>query len=355
MKGTILSGVLAASLLLTGCASMLTREYGSVEPHSATLVSEGDANTLRAESYQDVVNGLIYFINRGAESGSIRFDGEEPDVRALLDEACLEVVQEDPLGAYAVEYIKYNVAPIVGSYEADVHITYRRSREQVAAITDATGASAIRSELSEALAAFSPEVVLRISYFEEDEAYLRQLVREAYLSDPASALGMPEAEIAMYPESGPRRIVEILLTDPKSRETLESQRNSLRREAERLAEECAGASVRERLACLAGLAGAYDPAGGSTAYDALLGSGADSQGLALSFALLCAQAELNCVVVDGQLNGTAHQWNVVETDGGWSHVDLTQEGDLRFWTDGELTGAGYSWRSDLVPQCGEAA
>ena len=74
MKGTILSGVLAASLLLTGCASMLTREYGSVEPHSATLVSEGDANTLRAESYQDVVNGLIYFINRGAESGSIRFD-----------------------------------------------------------------------------------------------------------------------------------------------------------------------------------------------------------------------------------------------------------------------------------------
>ena len=237
MKGTILSGVLAASLLLTGCASMLTREYGSVEPHSATLVSEGDANTLRAESYQDVVNGLIYFINRGAESGSIRFDGEEPDVRALLDEACLEVVQEDPLGAYAVEYIKYNVAPIVGSYEADVHIPYRRSREQVAAITDATGASAIRSELSEALAAFSPEVVLRISYFEEDEAYLRQLVREAYLSDPASALGMPEAEIAMYPESGPRRIVEILLTYPKSRETLESQRNSLRREAERLAAE----------------------------------------------------------------------------------------------------------------------
>ena len=260
MKGRILAGALSVSLLLTGCASMLTREYGSVEPHSATLVSEGDANTLRAESYQDVVNGLIYFINRGAESGSIRFDGEEPDVRALLDEACLEVVQEDPLGAYAVEDIKYNVAPIVGSYEADIQITYRRSREQVAAITDATGASAIRSELSEALAAFSPEVVLRISYFEEDEAYLRQLVREAYLSDPASALGMPEAEIAMYPERGPRRIVEILLTYPKPRELLESQRNSLRREAERLAEECAGASGRERLERLAGLAGAYDPA-----------------------------------------------------------------------------------------------
>ncbi|MBS6532286.1 MAG: hypothetical protein KH338_01475 [Oscillospiraceae bacterium] len=355
MKGKILSGALAAALMLTGCASLLNREYGSVEPHSATLVSDGDANTLRAESYQDVVNGLIYFINQGAESGSIRFEGEEPDVRALLDEACLEVVQEDPLGAYAVEYIKYNVAPIVGSYEADVHITYRRSREQVAAITDATGASAIRSELSEALAAFSPEVVLRISYFEEDEAYLRQLVREAYLSDPASALGMPEAEIAMYPASGPRRIVEILLAYPKPREILESQRNSLRREAERLAGQSIGLEDGKRLEQLSGLAGKYDQGGGSTAYDALLGSGADSQGLALSFALLCAHAELNCMVVDGQLNGTAHQWNVVETVNGWRHVDLTQGGSLRFWTDGELTGAGYTWRNDLVPQCGEVA
>ena len=100
MKGRILAGVLSVSLLLTGCASMLTREYGSVEPHSATLVSEGDANTLRAESYQEVVNGLIYFINRGAESGSIRFDGEEPDVRALLDEACLEAVSYTHLDVY---------------------------------------------------------------------------------------------------------------------------------------------------------------------------------------------------------------------------------------------------------------
>ncbi len=353
MRGKLLSAALVAAMLLTGCSSMLTREYGSVEPHSATLVSDGDTNTLRAESYQDVVNGLIYFINRGAESGSIRFDGEEPDVRSLLDEACLEVVQEDPLGAYAVEYIKYNVAPIVGSYEADVHITYRRSREQVAAIADATGTSAIRSELSEALAAFSPEVVLRISYFEEDEDYLRQLVREAYLSDPTSALGMPEAQIAMYPGSGPRRIVEILLTYPKPREILESQRNSLRREAERLVSPSVGLEEERKLEQLSRLVGNYDPGGGSTAYDALLGSGANSQGLALSFSLLCTHAELNCMVVDGRLNGEIHQWNVVETIDGWRHVDLTREEDLRFWTDEELSGAGYAWQRDLVPQCGE--
>lgn len=194
--------------------------------------------------------------------------------------------------------------------------------------------------LSEALAAFSPEVVLRISYFEEDEDYLRQLVREAYLSDPTSALGMPEAQIAMYPGSGPRRIVEILLTYPKPREILESQRNSLRREAERLVSPSVGLEEERKLEQLSRLVGNYDPGGGSTAYDALLGSGANSQGLALSFSLLCTHAELNCMVVDGRLNGEIHQWNVVETIDGWRHVDLTREEDLRFWTDEEPVWCG---------------
>ena len=103
-------------------------------------------------------------------------------VQQMLDEACLEVVQEDPLGAYSVDFIRYDVTPIVSYYEAAVEITYRRTREQVASIVDATGAAAIRSELSRALSAFSTEVVLRISYFEEDEAYIQQLVRDAYLT-----------------------------------------------------------------------------------------------------------------------------------------------------------------------------
>ena len=74
-----------------------------------------------------------------------------------------------------------------------MQITYRRTREQVASIVDATGAAAIRSELSRALSSFSSEVVLRISYFEEDENYIHQLVRQAYLSNPATALDFPEA------------------------------------------------------------------------------------------------------------------------------------------------------------------
>lgn len=351
----IMCAVMAALMLLsTGCSSMLNRDYSSVTVHSATPTAEGDANTMRVQNYQELVNALIYLINQGEESGSIRYSGEEADFKKLMDEACLEVKQEDPLGAYAVDYIKYSVISIVGSYEADVQITYRRTREQVASIVDATGAAAIRSELSRALSSFDTEVVLRISYFEEDEAYIQQLVRQAYLSNPATALDFPDAQVAMYPESGQQRIVEVTLTYHQSLQTLESWRNSLSREAERICQPLTELTIKEKLDGITGTLqsmGAYFAQGGSTAYDALLGGGGDSQGVALAFSLLCRQVGITCSVVDGQKNGQSHFWNVVQTASGYRHVDLSRTGSVTYNVDQTMTQQGYVWDTQQVPAC----
>lgn len=333
---------------------MLNRDYSSVTVHSATPTAEGDANTMRVQNYQELVNALIYLINQGEESGSIRYSGEEADFKKLMDEACLEVKQEDPLGAYAVDYIKYSVISIVGSYEADVQITYRRTREQVASIVDATGAAAIRSELSRALSSFDTEVVLRISYFEEDEAYIQQLVRQAYLSNPATALDFPDAQVAMYPESGQQRIVEVTLTYHQSLQTLESWRNSLSREAERICQPLTELTIKEKLDGITGTLqsmGVYSAQGGSTAYDALLGGGGDSQGVALAFSLLCRQVGITCSVVDGQKNGQSHFWNVVQTASGYRHVDLSRTGSVTYNVDQTMTQQGYVWDTQQVPAC----
>ena len=351
----MMCAVMAALMLLsTGCSSMLNRDYSSVTVHSATPTAEGDANTMRVQNYQELVNALIYLINQGEESGSIRYSGEEADFKKLMDEACLEVKQEDPLGAYAVDYIKYSVISIVGSYEADVQITYRRTREQVASIVDATGAAAIRSELSRALSSFDTEVVLRISYFEEDEAYIQQLVRQAYLSNPATALDFPDAQVAMYPESGQQRIVEVTLTYHQSLQTLESWRNSLSREADRICQPLTELTIKEKLDGITGTLqsmGAYSAQGGSTAYDALLGGGGDRQGVALAFSLLCRQVGITCSVVDGQKNGQSHFWNVVQTASGYRHVDLSRAGSVTYNVDQTMTQQGYVWDTQQVPAC----
>ena len=96
---------------------------------------------------------------------------DQSEVEEDLETACLEVVQEDPLGAYAVEHIKYSLTSLVTYEEAQVSLAYRRTPEQIASIVQATGVTAIRTELAAALSDFNPECVLRISYFDGDEAF----------------------------------------------------------------------------------------------------------------------------------------------------------------------------------------
>ena len=55
--------------LLTGCASLLEREYSTSEPHSSKFWESEAAGTLRAENYQDVVNDLLLLI---ASTGRLR-------------------------------------------------------------------------------------------------------------------------------------------------------------------------------------------------------------------------------------------------------------------------------------------
>ena len=247
MKKQLIALAAAAAILLSGCSSLLDRDYSYVTAHNTTpTAAEGDPSILRAENYQELVNALVYFVAQGTQEGTVRLYGEWEDVEADLDAACLEVVQEDPLGAYAVEYMKYSVTSVVTYYEADIQPTYRRSREQVDSIVSATGTTAIRNELESALANFASEQVLRISYFNEDENYIRTLCQEAYCATPATALDMPEVEVAIYPDSGQQRIVEILLTYHLDQQELARRSDLVRQAAADMASGLSRTGARRR-------------------------------------------------------------------------------------------------------------
>ncbi|MCF2595061.1 hypothetical protein [Pseudoflavonifractor phocaeensis] len=356
MKRRFLAAVTAAALLLSGCSSLLNRDYVHVTPHNSNLTAEGDPSVLRVESYQELVNALIYFISQGIETGSIRLYSDSRDAEADLEAACLEVVQEDPLGAYAVDYIKYNVTSIVTYDEADVQITYRRSREQIASIASATGTTAIRSELEETMAAFAPECVLRISYFDEDYEYIQALIRQAYFAAPETALDYPRASVTFYPDSGRQRIVEILLTYQLDQEELQRRKSALALLADDMAGRLWDAMDDQGLldirAAILGSA-RYVPGGGSTAYHTLAEHQADSLGLALAMSLLCQRLNYSCQIVEGSLNGEPHSWNLVSTQAGWRHMDLARpagEEDVFLW-DAQMEQLGYDWDREAVPPC----
>ncbi|MEG2000190.1 MAG: hypothetical protein RR053_02185, partial [Evtepia sp.] len=84
-------------LMLTGCAPVLNRSYTSITPH--TQFSDEDADVLRAENYQGLVSAVLHLVSGAESKGVIRLYNYPGAAESDLDAACLEVTQQDPLGA----------------------------------------------------------------------------------------------------------------------------------------------------------------------------------------------------------------------------------------------------------------
>lgn len=348
MKRAIVIPALCCALLLSGCSSLLDRPYVMVEPHVEQPAVAGDSSTLQVSTYSELVTAVLFLVSQGTEEGMIQLTDYQGDVEDDLNRACLEVAKDDPLGAYAVDFIKNSYTRVLTTYEAVISITYRRTKEQVQSIVNVTSTSAIRKEVSDALAEYRPELVLRVGYFTGGTDSVAQLVRQAYYDAPATAMGMPECTVSLYPETGTQRIVEILLTYPEDVEVMRTKSAQLQDEVETLfaslnPQQYSDVERQSQLFSLLPRAVTYNPAGGSTAWDAILGNGADSEGLALAFQLLAGEMEVGSTLVEGTLNGAPHFWNQLSSDGGAHYVDLTRNTGGTTWSAQDLLDLSYLW------------
>lgn len=203
---------LAALCLLTGCASLLEREYSTVEPHSSTFWESEAAGTLRAESYQDVVNDVLLLIGRHTESATIRLYNFSDDmtVAETLEQATTEIQQETPMGAYAVEYITSSSHSQRGYYEISVQISYRRTEQQVQAVVNATSIEALPSLLDTALESGKSELAVRIGYWREDEDPARLEAMVSQIREKHGLTESPAWTVTCYPASGPVGLIEFV-------------------------------------------------------------------------------------------------------------------------------------------------
>ena len=216
-KRQIRSGILLALVLclLTGCAPLLERTYSAVEPHSSKFWESEAADTLRAESYQDIVNDLLILIGQHTETATLRLYNYEDDlaVAETLEKATTEIKQETPMGAYAVEYITSSSQAQRGYYEIALEISYRRTAEQIQSVVNATSPEALRSLLDTAIDSGKTELAVRLGYWGSDgEEKLRQAMDRV-----RERRKVPEEEIWLvnyYPEDGPVELVEFLLDPP---------------------------------------------------------------------------------------------------------------------------------------------
>lgn len=204
--------LLAALCLLTGCSSLLEREHSSVEPHSSKFWESEASDILRAESYQDIVNDLLLLVGQHTEQATLRLYelGDALQAMELVNQAIMEVQQETPMGAYAVEFITAQRKTQPGHIEVSISIGYRRTAEQIQSVVSATSAEALTSLLEAALDAERPELAVRIGYWGEDSAQQVQLTLNR-LREARGLADTPPWTVNTYPSVGPVGLIEFVL------------------------------------------------------------------------------------------------------------------------------------------------
>ena len=215
MRQAVLVGMLLCALLLTGCATLLERQYVTSDLHTSKFWESEAADTLRAENRQDIVNDVLLLISQHKESATIRLYNFTDDVTVsdIVQQATTEVRQETPMGAYAVEYITSSIHSQRGYYEIDLIISYRRTAEQVKAVVNATSAAAISSLLESAVEAGQKELVVRIGYWDEGSRTTIETAVDTLRAERQMGQD-PYWEVHYYPSEERAGLVEFLLDAP---------------------------------------------------------------------------------------------------------------------------------------------
>ena len=215
MKTRCIALALCAMMLLTGCASLLERQYTTTDLHTSKFWESEAADTLRAENRQDIVNDLLLLISQHTEEATLRLYNFTDDVTVgeTVQSAITEVRRETPMGAYAVEYITASHTPQRGYYEIDLILSYRRTAEQMKAVVSATSTEAVYRLLENAFEEGRTELVVRVGYWDENS---RTAVENAMaeLRAEHGIEGAPYWAAAYYPEEGTVGLVEFLLDAP---------------------------------------------------------------------------------------------------------------------------------------------
>lgn len=360
MKLRILT-LLLACLLLSACG-LYNRDYASIVPFTGAGSGESGGDTREISNYNMLRSAILDLINTHTEHAAFRFSSYSGSVGEDLDRACQEMQYEHPLGAWAVEDIRFAVNRVVSYDVADLNISFLKNAEEISAVKTFSTEEELRGHLRERLENYATGAALRIYSAQVDEARIQTMLEELYYEDPVSIAAEPVSTVQGYPaEGGANRIYELHIDYGDSQSSLRQMTSVLRRRVPQLCGELGAEAPLGMALAAARLVSATitesEDALASTAYGALVLSEANDKGAALAYEALCTALEIPCQVVSGQRNGVeleTHYWNLVCLEGQWYHVDvsrLASEPRQAFLvTDTALRGS-YFWDTERYPAC----
>lgn len=345
------------SLLLSGCNAWLDGSYVSVTPHKEQN-NQMESQLQAVSSYSGLYRVLKNMIRSGKESGLIIVENYNQLVVARDMSLVAETIQvSDPYGAYAVENIEFELGTNTGKPALSVNIQYYHDRSELQNIKTTDEMQSAETEIAKALDNCDSNLVLYIEQYQERD--LVQWVADYASQNPEKIMETPQVTANLYPETGEQRIVELKFTYQTSRDVLRTMQTQVSQRFRDICTSIRRADDQEKhqaaFTHFLNLFPEYQQETSITpAYMLLMQGVGDSSAFATLYASACRQTGLENYVVTGTRDAQPWHWNIIRVEDVYYHVDLLrciQEGELRMYTDAEMTG--YTWDFSMYPICGE--
>ncbi len=345
--------LLLLSVTLTGCG-FPGGSYVSVEPHQSQR-QNARLEAVSASNYGQLYDALREIVASGAETATIQVrDYPEDTIQQGMDLAIRNTMEHDPIGAYAVEEIQYELGTIAGQPAAAVTVSYRHGHSEIRKIQTVQSEQEAEDVITGALERLDSSVVLlKPSYAVQD---VTQLVRDFAGENPQTVMEIPQVTQTVF-GTGSRQILELFFTYQTDRDALRRMQMQVQPvfNSAELYVRGDDAQRQKYSQLYAFLMERFDyklETSITPAYSLLRHGVGDSRAFATVYAAMCHSADLECMVVTGTHAGEPWSWNIVEENGYYYHVDLIRcsamEG-YRTFTDREM--ADYVWDYSAFPEC----
>lgn len=340
----ILIGLLAASLmLLSGCGFWMNGERLYVTPHRENLPQSSE-KVVQVETYQQMRDALVEKIETG--SGDLvvsvsSFDSATADF--YVSTAVTHVLQDTPIGAYAVDDITYEIGTNRGEQVIAFHVAYRHGIGEIMQIKSSGSKEDTKTHLTNALNACDDSLVFYSKAYTDMDIAL--WVEDYANQHPDLVMEQPKVRVTVYPNSGQERIVEVSFTYQNSRADLRQMQKQVENvftSAELYVQQTKVKETYSRLYSFLMERNDYKQEISITpAYSLLYHGVGDSRAFANVYGAMCRRANLDCRVISGTKNGAPWFWNVVRYQGNYYHVDLLSGEKFQMMKDSDMVG--YVW------------
>ena len=328
-------------------------QYTSIRPHEEQK-TPSDQGISEVSNLSQLRNALVNAVSESKEKVLFSIASMDQSViTEYMESAISYVLNENALGSYSVDKIRYEVGTNSGKPAISVNISYIHDRTQIMKIQRADTMESAGKCIAGALENCEPGIVVLVSgYFDTD---IMQMIMDYSKLHPDTVMEIPQISVAIYPDKGTERIVEIAFTYQTSRQSLRSMQKTVGpifTSAELYLS--ADSNVREKYSQLYSfLMQRFDykiQTSITPAYSLLIHGVGDCKAFSNVYSAMCRRAGLDCQTISGTRNGEAWYWNVICIDGINYHLDLLSESSPTDFVLREESGMdGYVWDYSAFP------